>query len=339
MPDNVLTHLPTDELFQTRLLYALCSLKPLREIILRKFTDGEFGAEDVEQEDIHTFFPIKDNNRTAAIPDLVVLTNELLVLVELKVSEDCALQPTQPYNYLAWAAAQNHRRKYCVLLTPPQYQYVGAWDVGFGNFAAANPNHRIKNVKLNWPQIGDALVDSGLPVISHYARDYAEILFDLYRACAAYFNYNQLQVNDLFNRDTIDGIRNLFSLIDCLEVELEQRGFQIQRYRNKRWWEPGCEYGFNVRCEQQNVLWIGLWSNYWSDHSCPLAIAADVGWDQRVIARFRQSFPMCELYPKNSPDQCWTDCVPRELLVQDNATDAVRDWLLQSFLTGVCDIF
>jgi hypothetical protein len=79
---SVLRYLAHDENAVITLLRALCALKPLREALVRLFTQGNFGADDVEFEGISTQFDIG-----GAIPDVCLQTGTLRVVVEIKVSE------------------------------------------------------------------------------------------------------------------------------------------------------------------------------------------------------------------------------------------------------------
>ena len=76
---NVLRYLPSDENAVTTLLRALCALKPIREAVVRLFTQDNFGANDVELEEISTQFDIGK-----AIPDMCLQTDALRAVVEIK---------------------------------------------------------------------------------------------------------------------------------------------------------------------------------------------------------------------------------------------------------------
>ncbi len=47
MQANVLRHLVSNEHAMLNVLYALCALKPIRDVVVRLFTHTMFGADDV----------------------------------------------------------------------------------------------------------------------------------------------------------------------------------------------------------------------------------------------------------------------------------------------------
>jgi hypothetical protein len=108
---NVLRYLPSDENAVTTLLRALCVLKPIREAVVRLFTQGHFGADDVEFEAISTQVGIG-----GAIPDMCFHTNTLRVAVEIKVFDWRELTANQPQSYLRWLVSQPADQKFFVFL-------------------------------------------------------------------------------------------------------------------------------------------------------------------------------------------------------------------------------
>ena len=116
MEANVLRSLASNENEATRLLKALCVLKPIREAIVRLFTHDNFGAAEVEFEAISTHTSIE-----GPIPDMRFQTEALCVVVEIKISEWRELTANQPQQYLQWLVSQPVTHKFFVFLVPPHY--------------------------------------------------------------------------------------------------------------------------------------------------------------------------------------------------------------------------
>ena len=119
MRPNVLQALPSKENDTTNLLKALCVLTQFREVVLRHFTGGKFGAEAVDPGGIKT-----QQDIGGCIPDMVLEGTDVIVVVEVKTTEWCGLTDNQPQEYLKWLHDSLHKgAKYFVLLVPPDYQH------------------------------------------------------------------------------------------------------------------------------------------------------------------------------------------------------------------------
>ncbi|SRR6266545_2688138 len=101
MQDNVLRQLVSNENSITTLLRALCILKPVRDVIVRLFTQNTFDADKVEFEEISTQLDIG-----RAKLDMCIQTDELQVVVEIKAANSTSLTVNQPQQYLQWLARQ-----------------------------------------------------------------------------------------------------------------------------------------------------------------------------------------------------------------------------------------
>ena len=333
MPENVLLQLPKDEYYITKLLVALCVLKPLREVIVRAITEGAYGADDVQFDDI---FSLNTGNIR---PDLALRTENLLVLVEIKTDWKCPLQPTQPTGYLTYLLGQPQAYKACVLLAPPAYVHLPVWQARVAAFNTVNPGHGIQHVELNWLQVADAIDEVGLPTMSAYARDFVGFMEEMYNPPFIAFNHHQLQVTDMFNRDAAAAIRNLLLVIDGVRTRIEEAGFQLDGPHNTRWWRPADgEYAIIVSCGQQRVLWFGMWRAYWEAHGCPLCVGVEGAWARPIIARFQQEFPNPHVFPPNGPNPYLVTCVPQNLLLAQDPVGEVYQWIHNHFLNGICGL-
>lgn len=190
MQANVLRYLPSDENAVTTLLRALCVLKPIREVIVRLFTHGNFGADTVEFDGIFTQFSIGE-----AIPDMCLQTDILRAVVEIKVSDWRSLTSYQPQSYLRWLINQPVRHKFFVFLVPPHYaaHHRQEYERRKTVFCAGNPNHGIHFVELTWLDVCAALDETGLSATSVYARDFQALLKGWYAPTPIIFTPNELR--------------------------------------------------------------------------------------------------------------------------------------------------
>jgi hypothetical protein len=188
MQMNVLRYLASDENAVTTLLRALCVLKPIREAVVRLFTQGHFGADAVEFEAISTQIGIGE-----AIPDMCFHTDTLRVAVEIKVFDWRELTPNQPQSYLRWLVSQPADQKFFVFLVPPHYAHRQEYERRKANFYAEHPNHGIHFVEITWLNVCAVLGETGLSTISVYARDFKNLLEGWYVGTPITFTLDELR--------------------------------------------------------------------------------------------------------------------------------------------------
>ncbi|MDP2895164.1 MAG: hypothetical protein Q8Q12_01225 [bacterium] len=335
MRPNVLRYLPNDEKAVATLLRALCVLKPIREVVVRLFTDKEFGADKVEFEGLTTEFHIGE-----AIPDMCLQADRLCVIAEIKVSDRRGLTPNQPETYLLWLARQPVDHKFFVLLVPPQYaeQHRQEYERRKAAFRAREPDAGVRFVEINWLDLRSAFNEADLSEASVYARDFRALLEEWYIPVPVKFTPRELGVTDMFSRDAAKAVCDLFDFINKIALKLEREGFNIERAFQKRWWDPEGEYGIYISCENQYVLWLGVWTAFWRDHGRPLCIAVQKGkWHPAIIRRFKNAFPDHLTYPPNDSHPYLTKCIEQHLLGADAVRD-VADWLQEAYLDGICAV-
>jgi hypothetical protein len=188
MPTNVIRYLARDENSVTTLLRALCTLKPLREAFVRLFTQDNFGADDVEFDEISTQYDIE-----RPILDMCLQTDALQIVVEIKVSQWCNLTRYQPHHYLQWLSNERVQHKFFVFLVPPHYAHRQEYERRKTVFCAENPNHGIHFVEITWLDVCARLEETGLSAISVYAQDFKNLLEEWYVPTPITFTLDELR--------------------------------------------------------------------------------------------------------------------------------------------------
>jgi hypothetical protein len=188
MQTNVLRYLPSDENAVTTLLRAICALKPIREAVVRLFTQGHFGADDVEFEAISTQVGIG-----GAIPDMCFNTDTLRVAVEIKVSDWRGLTANQPQSYLRWLVSQPADQKCFVFLVPPHYAHRQEYESRKAAFCVENPHHGVHFVEITWLDVCAVLDETGLSATSMYAHDFKNLLEGWYVPAPITFTLDELR--------------------------------------------------------------------------------------------------------------------------------------------------
>lgn len=327
MASNVMRSLMRDENSVTRLLVALCQLKPIRDVVVRKFTGGAFGAESVRCNEISDQVSIGVGR-----PDLEMRTEEVHVLVEIKISPWTALQDSQPRNYLEWLNGTNVHApsRYLVLLTPPEYQPLREFFMRHDEYRAKNPSSNISTLQMDWLQLADALETEELTEAIPYVRDFCSVLRSWYTPEKISFQNAELMEADMFSQVAAQAHIKIFSLIQALAVELEKSGVFVTTKNFKKDWWRNSEYGIYIKEQtalDDEVLWIGLWMDYWSETGNPICIGIHQNWRGGKLAEtFKECFDSVTTF-----ESYLVTPVDKRLLMHDAVKD-VMQWL-QRYLT------
>jgi hypothetical protein len=330
MQENVLSHLTNNENSVTTLLKALCVLKPIRDVVIKIFTQNTFGADDVDFECISTQFNIGE-----AIPDICIQNDELLIAVEIKISDWRGLTANQPHKYLEWLSNNNIEKKFFVFLTTPRYslEHRKEYDKRKQRFCASNPQHGINFIEIDWLELRSAFEETGLSSSCVYTRDFENLLKEWYMPSPIKFTKKELQVDSMFNKESADGISKIFEFIEEIASEFERAGFKVERSFKKDWWKN--EHGIYLSQDDGEkkypyskcILWVGLWMPFWKAHGYPLCIGVHDGkWDSKFISDFKSVFPDCVVYKS-----FLTKGIEQHLLMENSVKD-VSDWLLKKYL-------
>ncbi len=325
---NVLMHLSEDENSITKLLRALCALKPFRDIIVHIFTQNKYNASSVDFEDISIQVSID-----GVIPDFAILREDLKVIVEIKTSEWRKFTDNQPEQYLEWLQNRNQEKgnKFFVLLVPPNYYEWETYNNRKKDFVEKYPQHGIIFTEINWIDIANELKKICLPDISVYIQDFYDLLQNLYIPKPLNFSLDEIEEENMYSKKAYTAIFKIITFIDQIALEIEQAGFKFNEAKNKRWWEEDGEYAIKIKHQEREILYIGIWSLYWKEQGYPLCIAVDSSWDTSLVERFRNAFPNSKPFPPNDKSPWWTYPIEDKLLREDSVKNVAK-MLLQGYL-------
>lgn len=334
---NVLSHLVKDENSFTEMLKALCDLKPIRDVVIKTFTQNQFDANAVEFSDIKTQFDIG-----GARPDICIQTDELSIAVEIKVSDWLGLTLNQPIKYLEWLIKQPTKYKFFVFLTTPHYsvQHHYVYKQRKDNFEQKTPQHGITFVEINWLELRAALQETELSSSCNYTRDFENLIEEWFLSTPITFTHAELQVTDMYNKDAANALSKLLEIVEKIAPEIERAGLGLKVEQSfKLRFKDDSEYAIYIYCGDKLVLFLGLWVELWKKHGFPLCIGVHEKWDLKVVSRFKSRFTDLVTYPQNNPNQYVIKKIKESLLMEDKDGDAVKkisDWLLTGYLKDIC---
>jgi hypothetical protein len=227
---NVLSHLVRDENSMTNLLKSLCVLKPIREVVVRLFTAGKFGADDVGFDDIST-----QQNIGGSIPDMCIKINALAIAVEIKTSDWRGLTDNQPTAYLEWLNGQTGDKFFVFLVTPSYLaQHRQEYDRRKDKFIAIYPGHGITFIEINWLDLCSKLQETELSSSCVYTRDFENLIRDRYLPTPIHFTIAELKEKTMFNTTAASSITKIFQLVGEIALALEKEGLTVtRRFKNQ----------------------------------------------------------------------------------------------------------
>ena len=284
---NVLSYLIGNENDTTEMFYALLVYKPFREIVIKLFTKGKFGADDISWDDIETQSRIGN-----IIPDMVFRNDKVSVLVEVKTNCYCGLTNNQPGSYLGWLAGPEPKgSRFFVALIPSVYNHQEKLEKRIKCFQKSNENNSVTDVIITWNKLIQAVAENDLRELNQYIRDFCSLLKSWYEVPTIKFISEETRL--MYDRNNAISIRKILQTVEDVTSTLKQNGHEIENSFNRLWWKSG-EYGCYIKFKGNYLLFFGLWQDYWEKSGQPLCYGIDEEWDSSVCKAFRKDHPVHE---------------------------------------------
>ncbi|HLE24581.1 MAG TPA: hypothetical protein VI935_02900 [Thermodesulfobacteriota bacterium] len=325
---NILSRLLRTENHVTEFLCGLCVYKPFREILVRLFTGGQYGSDDISLDDIDTQTTIE-----GSIPDLSMLGEKVNILVEVKIDSWRELTQNQPETYLRWLASSNAESRFFIALIPPVYDYLEELESRINSFHRTNKRNPVNTSIIRWDDLLQKISKDELDQMSPYIKDFSNLLKSRYEVPIIKFTFEEMQ--SMYDPNSAKGIEKLLKLIEEVLTGLEKKGYQVSHAFNRRWWDDG-EYGGYVLFHGQEVLWFGLWQEYWENKGVPLSFGIHFEkWDNRLRSEFKRLHPSSVIFPQGGPNRFLIEKIDRDVFLSDDPGKKILE-ILEKDLTSLC---
>lgn len=281
---NIFNRVVTNEDSYTELWANLLQYKLVKEFfisnVLHKvecLKDFDFNYRDV------TTQYSTDNGR----PDLVIETNNTLVLIESKIYTYRALTENQPDGYLKILKESDKRLNVLLFIVPKNYQYQ------------EQLNGREVNI-IFWEDIVYDLRQAGLaevnPIFKHFI-DFSNEWFPLEK-----ITFTEKEIDMVTNGDVIGVLSKLRNVINGVE-KLSNTFTNIKGSFNANYEDNGIYF---KDLDGNNVLYFGMWYYYWEKYNSPLAIGVSPKYNSCEVfkAYFKDKFKDVK-DPNNSTETWW----------------------------------
>jgi hypothetical protein len=329
--NNILSHLIKNENDTTKLLYALLTYKPFSNALLRLFTNGKVGTADLSWDDMSIQTTIG-----GSIPDLSILGEGVNIVVEVKTTPWRGLTDNQPQSYLQWLAAQDASKAgYFVAIVPPGYDHLLELKRRITSFHDSNTLNPVTSSIVTWDDVLETLCESDLDQMNPYIRDFCDLLNSWYEIPVTKFTFEE--VCTMYDANTAKAIRKLLRVVEDVISGIEQKGYKVEHGFQKKWWEREGEYGGYVKCDDQNVLWFGLWQDYWEKSGVPLCFGVqDRQWDARICKEFIRMHPNYTRFPSNDPRPFVLENIQKDIILSEDPVARILS-MLEKDLQLLCE--
>ena len=174
--------------------------------------------------------------------------------------------------------------------------------------------------------------DNDLHLLNNYIADFTNLLSSWYETPAIRMSLEEVQL--IYNHNFLSALTNIIKITEGVISGLEQNGYKISKSYNKRWWEG--EYGCYVQYKEHDILWFGIWSDYWEKHDVPLCFGVHEGkMDDRICQAFREKYPMSKLFPPGDTTPYRVQDIDKEILLSKNQISKVIN-ILEECLAELC---
>ena len=96
-------------------------------------------------------------------------------------------------------------------------------------------------------------------------------------------------------------------------------------------------YGGYVQYKEHDVLWFGIWQEYWSKHDSPLSYGVHEGkWDKRICQAFQTKYPSSVLFPPGDTTPYRINAIDKDVML---SADPVANILIaiEECLIELCE--
>lgn len=267
--ESIFFNLVTEENSATELLCNLMRFTAFRRAVLGRLISPDI-ATDIHYEDIDT------QNRALGCgqPDLVVQNNRLCALVEVKVRPDQGCTDNQPDKYFErLVRVEGGVERWLVFLVPRTWKYYRETLERLNALRCTNGGEVVNVAIVSWEEILEVIRDGDLTLLSPIIAEFHQLMSGWFSPRIIRFSLEEARV--LFSQETANAVIKLYGLVD----EAKNRG----PYKKSRMEPGGCDYGFYFQNANGNdVLWFGVWGEFWAKKGYPLCFGVWEEWRQQV---------------------------------------------------------
>ena len=278
----------TNENSFTELFKNFLRFKPFQQAFL-KLIDFPFDKDEIVFDNFDTQFSTSKYGR----PDLALITDEIEILFEIKIS-NTELTKNQPAGYYSYLKSRGEiETKALILIVPEDYHYTSGYT---STLESVKSNYdKIHTQVIHWEVISKLITDLELEIISPLFQEYSNLLSRLFQLKLIYLN--PLNASTMFDKKFPESLENTMEIIDNVYSEFEKQGFSIKWTKERDW----AEYGFYFNLPNEESIFFGIWFDYWKSTGNPVCICLESANEKQTKA-FNSGVSRSNLSPEKEHD-------------------------------------
>ncbi|HUM98582.1 MAG TPA: hypothetical protein PK275_12060 [Chitinophagaceae bacterium] len=260
--NSVFDNIVKNENSFTELFYNYLKYGVFRTLFL-DLIEFNFDKENTKYSDFDTQYSISKFGR----PDLAILNDELEVLFEIKVYNTSltANQPTSYYKHLKSTSKKKY--KGLILIAPDNCYDIERYKTEL--LKINEKETQIFTQVIYWNDIVRQIEKKDIPQISPLFKEYSSFLTTWFQMKSTFLD--SLNATTMFGKEFPDSLYKTLVIVDNVFRELKKQKFKVWR-TNDKYFE---EYGFAFQLPNDEILFFGMWFDYWHDHGNPICIGLD----------------------------------------------------------------
>lgn len=260
--NSVFDNIVKNENSFTELFYNYLKFSVFRNIFLDLIT-FDFVKENIKYSQFDTQYSVSKFGR----PDLVIINNDVEILFEIKVY-NTSLTPNQPTSYYKHLKTKSKKKyKGLILVAPDNYYDIERYKKEL--LKINDSKDKIFTQIIYWNDIVRQLEKKDIPEISPLFKEYSNFLTTWFQMKSIFLN--SLNATTMFGKEFPDSLYKTLVIVDNVFFELKKQKFNVWRTNDKYF----AEYGFSFKLPNEELLFFGMWFEYWLDSGNPISICLD----------------------------------------------------------------
>jgi hypothetical protein len=265
-------------------------------------------ASKIEFDDVSTQATLPDSGR----PDIQIETLTACIIIEVKLDQTLGLTKYQPegyFSHLAQKSKKEGKEGWLVFLVPKGWACEA--DLKSRLVALKEDYPAIRTEVVYWEKVLDIIEEGGLEHLNPFFDHFQQLLVGWFRPKSIVFSLKEVEM--LYSKELPLALYKTKDLID----QILKKSKYAKPFSGKG---LPSEYGIYFQnTEGNNILWFGVWPEFWKEKGVPLCFGVDKAWGTE--STFRAAFKGDPLSFQNGK---WIlGCVPKDAFLSERAVDEI----------------
>jgi hypothetical protein len=245
-----------------------------RPLLARLLTDVLAPKVDFDEIDTQSVLP--EGGR----PDIIIDSDSVYALIEVKVERGQGLTNNQPKVYFDTVLKEAERREgWLIFLVPRYWKYHEPLNQALKVLQSAHPVGGVSTKIVEWESVLEIIEEYDLHRLNPFVGQFHELLSSRFRARPIAFSKDEVRM--LYSKDFGVALSKLYELFDQI-YDRSKTAYKTKREK----YMPSLYFRDS---QGQDVLWFGMWFDFWKAEGFPLCFGVEETWGTAVRDAFRNS--------------------------------------------------